>query len=101
MELAIYKFDHDNRLDDLTTIEIGGEIWFVATDVCGLLDIKNVSDAVMGLEEDEKMVSVIPRVSKNVKVVFPQVSASGPCGSCPPQGRNPQSRKGRPRGNGR
>ena len=72
MELAIYKFDHNNRLDDLTTFESGGEIWFVATDVCGLPDIKNVSDAVAGLEEDEKMVSVIPRVSKNVKVVFPQ-----------------------------
>ena len=55
MELAIYKFDHDNRLDDLTTIEIGGEIWFVAADVCAMLDIKNITDTVSGLEEDERM----------------------------------------------
>ena len=32
-----------------------GEVWFVAKDVCDILDIKNVTDAISTLDDDEKM----------------------------------------------
>lgn len=55
MQLAIFKWQEDEEhLDSLTTIDINGEAWFVASEVCRLLDIKNTSDAVSSLDEDEK-----------------------------------------------
>lgn len=68
MQLLIFKYQNENHLDDLTTIEINGEVWFVAADVCGLLHIKNVSDAVSSLDDDEKLVSEIPRSGQLRKV---------------------------------
>lgn len=68
MQLQIFKYKNENHLDDLTTVEIDGEIWFSAPDVCALLDIKNVSDAVSSLEDDEKLVSEIPRAGQTRKV---------------------------------
>jgi anti-repressor protein len=37
------------------------DVLFVAADLCALLDIKNVTDALNSLDEDEKLTSVIPR----------------------------------------
>jgi len=67
MQLAIFKYQEEdtNSINDFTTIEINGEPWFVAADVCSLLDIKNVSDAISTLDDDEKLVSVIPRAGQN------------------------------------
>lgn len=67
MQLTIFKYqeDGDGSANDFTTIEIDGEPWFIAVDVCALLDIKNVSDAVSSLDDDEKLVSVIPRAGQN------------------------------------
>lgn len=71
MQLLIFKYESGNQLDDLTSVEIDGEFWFVAADVCALLEIKNVSDAVSGLDDDEKLVSEIPRAGqmRNVNLV--------------------------------
>ena len=63
MQLQIFKYEDEDHLDNLTTIEINGEAWFVASEVCKLLDIKNTSDAVSRLDDDEKGVSVIPTPS--------------------------------------
>lgn len=41
--------------NDIRTVLIEGEPWWIATDVCTALDIKNVSDAVSRLDEDEKI----------------------------------------------
>lgn len=65
MQLTIFKYQDDDSINDFTTIEIDGEPWFVAADVCAMLDIKNVSDAVSSLDDDEKLVSVIPRAGQN------------------------------------
>lgn len=54
MQFQIFKYQEKDHLDNLTTIEINGEAWFIANEVCKLLDIKNTSDAVSSLEEDEK-----------------------------------------------
>lgn len=42
------------------TVVKGEEIWFVAKDVCSVLDIKNSHDALSRLEDDEKATSVLP-----------------------------------------
>lgn len=55
MQLQIFKYVEDEEhFDNLTTIEIDGEAWFIANEVCRLLDIKNTSSAVSGLDDDEK-----------------------------------------------
>ena len=36
------------------TVERDGEVWFVAKDVCDILEITNARDAVSELDEDEK-----------------------------------------------
>jgi hypothetical protein len=66
MQVQLFKYEEETEIGGLTTVEIDGELWFVAADVCTLLDIKNVSDAVGGLDDDEKTTSVIPRGSRNV-----------------------------------
>ena len=67
MQLEIYKYQspEEQQLNDIMTVEIDGEIWFSAVDVCRILDIANVSDAVGRLDEDEKLVSVLPRAGQN------------------------------------
>ncbi len=37
------------------TIEQNGEVWFVAKDVCDVLEIVNARDAIKSLDDDEKM----------------------------------------------
>jgi len=67
MKLAIFKYQAENPepVNDFTVIEIDGEPWFVARQVCELLGIVNSSDAVASLDNDEKRVSVIPTPSGN------------------------------------
>lgn len=76
MQLQIFKFEEEeNHFNSLTTIEIDNEIWFVASEVCKLLEIKNASDAVSRLDDDEKLLSVIPIAGQNRSVNL--VSESG------------------------
>ena len=46
------------------TIEQDGEIWFVAKDVCDILELKNVTQAVQSLEDDERSMFNIGRQGK-------------------------------------
>lgn len=56
MQLMIFKYEDDtHNLADLTTIEINGEIWFVAADVCGLLGLDNPTKSIATLDDDEKL----------------------------------------------
>lgn len=49
----------DSRFGDLRMIEIKTEPWFMATDVCRALEIKNPSQAISRLEDDERMTVLI------------------------------------------
>jgi prophage antirepressor-like protein len=49
-EIEILRFDGK----DVRTIWLEGEQWWVAADVCADVGIANVSDAVSGLDADEK-----------------------------------------------
>lgn len=60
MQLQIFKYAEDeDHLRNLTTIEIDGEAWFIASEVCELLGIKNSPDKVSKLDDDEKNTIVI------------------------------------------
>jgi anti-repressor protein len=50
-------FTYNNH--DVRTIEVDGEPWFVAADVCAVLDLSNPSMAVASLDEDEKGLSTV------------------------------------------
>lgn len=62
MQLQIFKYqsEEEQLFNEITTIDIEGDIWFVAKDVCNALDIKNARDAISTLDDDEKLTSVIP-----------------------------------------
>lgn len=49
---ALVPFDYSGR--QVRTVQVDGEPWFVAADVCAALDITNVSNALSRLDEDEK-----------------------------------------------
>lgn len=58
---VIYQFnDKEFRL-----IEKDGEPWFIASDVCDILGLENVSKALNGLDDDEKADITISEVSSN------------------------------------
>ena len=50
-EIQLFNYG-DNAV---RTIEIDGEVWFVAKDVCDILEIVNARDAIKSLDDDEKM----------------------------------------------
>ena len=49
--LQVYTYKTHN----VRTTEIEGEIWFVAADVCDILELSNPTEALRALDEDEKM----------------------------------------------
>ena len=49
--LQVFRY----KEQQVRTTLIDGELWFVAKDVCDILDIKNTSDAIKSLDTDEKM----------------------------------------------
>lgn len=51
-DLSVLKFDF--RGTDVRVVVIDGETWWVASDVCEALEIRNPRDAVSGLDDDEK-----------------------------------------------
>ncbi len=50
-ELQIFN---NEDFGQVRVVELNGEPWFVAADVCRVLEIKNVSDAISRLDDDEK-----------------------------------------------
>lgn len=46
-------FDYEGS--EVRTLEIEGDNWFVATDVCRILEISNPTMALGRLDDDEKM----------------------------------------------
>ncbi|MGX8703105.1 MAG: BRO-N domain-containing protein, partial [bacterium] len=53
MENAITVFEHP-QFGEVRTVEIDGEPWFVAADVCRALDLSNPTMALGRLDEDER-----------------------------------------------
>lgn len=51
MQNNIQKFDFQNN--DVRIVEVNNELWFVAMDVCKILEIKNPTMSLKSLDEDE------------------------------------------------
>lgn len=51
MDLQIFK---NHTFGNVRVVEQGGEPWFVAKDVCDCLEIKNTTDALKRLDDDER-----------------------------------------------
>ena len=59
MTSALQVFNYKEQ--EVRTTLIDGEVWFVAKDVCDVLEIKNVTQAVQQLDEDERSMFYIGR----------------------------------------
>lgn len=74
--VMVFEYREDeSHIEHFTTVDIDGEPWFVAADVCAVLGLTNVSDVLTALDEDEKQVALIPRAGQNRKVNL--ISESG------------------------
>ena len=49
-QLEIFEYQNEQ---EVRTIEIDGEIWFYAIDICNILEIKNPSNVYKRLDEDD------------------------------------------------
>lgn len=56
-----FKIFSKENLGSVRTILLNNEVWFCAKDVCDILEIKNVTQAVQRLEEDERSMFNIGR----------------------------------------
>lgn len=59
-----YKIFNNPEFGDIRVLNIDGNTWFVAKDVCDVLSIVNHKDAISSLDEDEKGVASIYPLSK-------------------------------------
>lgn len=50
-ESVVVPFNFQSH--EVRTVDIGGEPWFVAKDVCGVLELRNITEALRGLDADE------------------------------------------------
>lgn len=80
MELMLFKYeemdgDGSPLFSEISSIEIEGEIWFVAADVCKALDLENVTKALYSLDDDEKL--TLPLVRSGQRRVVNIINESG------------------------
>ena len=54
LQVFEYQAKEEKQMNNLTAIEIDGETWFVAKEVCDILGIGNSRQAVSTLDDDEK-----------------------------------------------
>ena len=50
-EIQLFSYGEEKR--PVRTVEVDGEVWFVAKDVCDILELGNVTKALYGLDDDE------------------------------------------------
>ena len=56
---ALQVFSYKEK--EVRTVERDGEIWFIAADVCDVLEIQNTTQAIQNLDEDERSMYYIGR----------------------------------------
>lgn len=59
----------DGNLGQVRTVLKGEDVWFVAKDVCEVLEIKNTTQAVQKLDEDEVTMFNIGGLSGNTNII--------------------------------
>ena len=74
MQLQVFTYQDENPFE-FTTVEIDGEAWFVAADVCNVLGLENPSKVVSSLDDDERL--TYPLVRAGQKRTVNLVNESG------------------------
>lgn len=64
-DIQIFRYE-DN---DVRTMEINGEPWFVLKDVCNALEIANVSNVAIRLDADEKGIHQVDTLGGKQEVI--------------------------------
>jgi prophage antirepressor-like protein len=64
--MSIVKFEFEGRT--LRTVQHNGETWFVARDVCDILEISNVGDALARLDPEDRGIASIDTPGGNQEV---------------------------------
>lgn len=75
--MQLFQFDNvatGSRLS-LNALEKDGQVWFIARDICSVLDIKNSRDALAVLDDDEKGVAFTDTLGGRQRVAI--VNESG------------------------
>ena len=72
MEITVFE---KLEFGQLSAIEIEGEPWFIAVDVCSILGLSNVTESLKALDDDEKLTSELLRAGQSRKVNL--ISESG------------------------
>lgn len=77
MQLSVFKYQssEEQALNEITTVEIDGNIWFLASDVCNTLGLTNPTESIRALDDDEKLTSELLRAGQMRKVNL--ISESG------------------------
>ena len=73
MQLSVFKFqsEEEQMLNEIRTVEIDGEIWFVASDVTNILGYANGRDAIIRHCKEKGVVKHdIPTSSGNQRVTL-------------------------------
>jgi len=63
--MSLQLFHFQDQQQDIRVTAIDGDLWFVASDVCKILDHSNVSVAISRLDEDEKGISNVYTLGGN------------------------------------
>ena len=69
------RLEGGNGQQEVRTVLIDGEPWFVAKDVCNALGLADANVATQGLDEDEKLVHEFHRSAQRRQMVI--ISESG------------------------
>ena len=59
MNNTMVKVFENEQFGQMRTLEVGQDVWFATSDVCAALGIKNPSQALSRLDDDEKMTTLI------------------------------------------
>ena len=51
-DIQLFSYGEEKR--PVRTVEVDGEVWFVAKDVCNILELTNPTEALRSLDEDER-----------------------------------------------
>lgn len=63
-ELSVFNYGQN----EVRTVQVDGEPWFVAKDVCAVLELNDTNKAIQGLDDDEKGTNIVPTPGGNQQV---------------------------------
>ncbi len=72
-DLKLFEYQHKN----IRTVTLNGQVWFMAKDVCEVLDIVNVSDAVSRVAENSKCTIGVTDSNSNRERPTPFINEAG------------------------